>query len=262
MTLGAVLLLMLIGFAAGGFGALAGVGGGMIVTPLVALYFGLPMHQAIGVTLLCVIATSTATSSLYVERHVADIRLGMILELATTVGALIAAMVAHKVNRRTLAVLLVCFLVYSAGSMIRKAWTLRNEEREESIPDYTPQNYPIGLAASLLAGGFSGLLGMGGGPIKVPVMYLFMKVPLRVAAATSNFMIGVTAATSAYIYWGRGNVRIDIAVPLVAGVFTGSLLGARLSPRVRSFYILLLLVGIAGWLALQMIYKLIMGGFQ
>lgn len=262
MTLGAVLLLMLIGFAAGAFGALAGVGGGMIVTPLLAIYFGLPMHQAIGVTLLCVIATSTATSSLYVERHVTDVRLGMTLELATTLGALIAALVAHQVNRRTLAILFVCFLLYSAGSMVRKAWAARNQEREESIPDYTPRNYPVGLAASFIAGGFSGLLGMGGGPVKVPVMFLFMKVPLRVAAATSNFMIGVTAATSAYIYWGRGDVRIDVAAPLVAGVFAGSLLGARISPRVRSFYILLLLVGIAGWLALQMIYRLLMGGFQ
>ena len=262
MTLVTVLLLMLIGLAAGTFGALAGVGGGIIVTPLLAIYFGLPMHQAIGVTLLCVIATSTATSSMYVERHVTDVRLGMTLELATTVGALIAALIAHEINRRTLAVLFACFLLYSAGSMIKKAWGSRNEEREESIPDYTPQNYPIGLAASLLAGGFSGLLGIGGGPIKVPVMFLFMKVPLRVAAATSNFMIGVTAATSAYIYWGRGNVRIDIAAPLVAGVFVGSLLGARISPKVRPFHILMLLISITGWLGVQMIYKLLTGGFQ
>jgi len=120
----------------------------------------------------------------------------------------------------------------------------------------------VGLAASLIAGGFSGLLGIGGGPVKVPVMLLFMKVPLRVAAATSNFMIGVTAATSAYVYWGRGDIRLDIAAPLVAGVFTGSLLGARISPKIRSFYILMLLVCITGWLAAQMIYKLSTGGFQ
>jgi uncharacterized protein len=220
------------------------------------------MHQAIGVTLLCVIATSTATSSMYVERHVTDVRLGMTLELATTVGALIAALVAHHINRRTLAVLFACFLLYSAGSMVRKAWDSRNKKREEIIPDYTPQNYPAGLAASLIAGGFSGLLGIGGGPIKVPVMLLFMKVPLRVAAATSNFMIGVTAGTSAYVYWGHGDVRVDIAAPLVAGVFAGSLLGARVSPKIRAFYILMLLVCIAGWLAVQMIYKLLTGGFQ
>src|ERR1041385_3399630 len=164
MTLAAMLLLVAIGFLAGGFGALAGVSGGIIVTPLLAIYFGLPMHQAIGVTLLCVIATSTATSSQYVERHVTDVRLGMTLELATTVGALIAALVAHHVNSRTLAVLFVCFLLYSAVSMVKKAWDSRYEKTEEEVHDYTPQNYPVGLAAPLLAGGFSGLLGIGGGP--------------------------------------------------------------------------------------------------
>src|SRR3977135_4019556 len=153
MTLAATLLLVIIGFCAGGFGALAGVGGGIIVTPMLAIYFGLPMHQAIGVTLLCVIATSTATSAMYVERHVTDVRLGMTLELATTVGALIAALVAHSINRRTLAVLFVCFLLYRAGSMVRKAWDSRNAQREETIPEYTPQNYPVGLAASFIAGG-------------------------------------------------------------------------------------------------------------
>src|SRR5258708_21676799 len=142
MTLAAVLLLMLIGFGAGAFGALAGVGGGIIVKALFAIYFGLAMVQAIGVTLLCVIATSTATSSMYVERHVTDVRLGMTLELATTVGALIAALVAHHVNRRTLAVLFACFLLYSAGSMVKKAWDSRCAEREEVIPHYTPQDYP------------------------------------------------------------------------------------------------------------------------
>src|SRR5260221_3649936 len=262
MTLAAMLLLVAIGFCAGGFGALAGVGGGIIVTPLLAIYFGLPMHQAIGVTLLCVIATSTATSSLYVERHVTDVRLGMTLELATTLGALIAALVAHHINRRTLAALFACFLAYSAMSMVKKAWGSRQEQHETSVSDYKVQNYPLGLAASLIAGGFSGLLGIGGGPIKVPVMYLFMKVPLRVATATSNFMIGVTAATSAYIYWGRGDINVSVAAPLVAGVFAGSLLGARLASRVRSFYILVLLIGVTGWLAAQMIYKLLTGGFQ
>src|ERR1700760_3520718 len=262
MTIAAMLLLMLIGFFAGGLGALVGVGGGIIITPMMAIYFGLPIHQAIGISLLCVIATSTATSALYVERHVTDIRLGMTLELATTVGALIAALIAHHINRRTLAVLFACFLLYSAGSLVKKAWDSRHAKREETIPEYTPQNYPIGLAASLIAGGFSGLLGIGGGPIKVPVMFLFMKVPLRVAAATSNFMIGVTAGTSAYVYWGHGDVRIDYAAPLVAGVFAGSLLGARVSAKIRAFYILLLVIGITAWLSAQMIYKVLTGGFR
>lgn len=262
MTLATSFLLLVLGALAGGFGALAGVGGGIIITPMLAIYFGLPMHQAIGVSLVCVIATSTATSSLYVERHITDVRLGMTLELATTLGAMMAALVAHRIDRRTLALLFACFLIYSAVSMARKAWGSRRRAKEEGIPDYTVQNYPLGLGASLIAGGFSGLLGIGGGPIKVPVMLLFMKVPLRVATATSNFMIGVTAATSAYVYWGRGDVTIGVAAPLVAGVFSGSLLGARFSGRMRPVYILGLLVGVTSWLSVEMIYKLLTGGFR
>ena len=261
MSLGAALLLVIIGFFAGGFGALAGVGGGIIITPLLAIYYGLPIHAAIGISLISVIATSTATSALYVERHITDVRLGMTLELATTAGALIAALVAHQVNRRTLAVMFACFLLYSAISMAKKAWGSRNQQVEPGIPDYTPHNYPLGLSAAFVAGGFSGLLGIGGGPIKVPVMFLFMKVPLRVATATSNFMIGVTAATSAYVYWGRGDIQVSIAAPLVAGVFAGSLLSARLSSKVRSAYVLLLLILVTTWLATVMIYKLATGGF-
>jgi uncharacterized membrane protein YfcA len=260
MNLGILLALVAIGFFAGGFGAIAGVGGGVIITPLLAIYFGLPLQQAIGVTLVAVIATSTATSSLFVERHVTDIRLGMTLEIATTVGAMIAALLAPSINRRTLALLFASFLTYTALSLVKKAWGTRKEKVPETPSDYTVHNYPLGLGASFVAGGLSGLLGIGGGPIKVPVMYLFMKVPLRVAAATSNFMIGVTAATSALIYWGRGDVNTAVATPLVAGVFAGSLLGARLAPKVRPSYVLMLLVVLLGWLGVQMFYRIMTGG--
>jgi uncharacterized membrane protein YfcA len=262
MNAGAAFLLVVLGFLAGVFGALAGLGGGIILIPVLAIYFGLPIHQAIGISLLSVIATSTATSSQYVERHVTDIRLGMTLELATTLGALIAALVAQHMNRRTLAVLFVCFLAYSAASLVKKAWRSRQQAHETTVPDYKVHNYPFGLGASLIAGGLSGLLGIGGGPVNVPVMYIFMKVPLRVATATSNFMIGATAATSAYIYWGRGDINVTLAAPLVAGVFAGSLLGARLAPKVKTFYILVLLIAVMGWLAVRMLYKLATGGFQ
>jgi uncharacterized protein len=262
MTVGALLVLILIGFLVGGFGALAGIGGGVILAPLVALYYGVPMHQAIGVSLVAVIATSTATSALYVEQHVTDIRLGMTLELATTTGALIAALMARHIDRRTLAFMFAVFLAYSSLSMVRKAWGSRKETDDPPASDYTVQRYPLGLFASLIAGGFSGLLGIGGGPIKVPVMYLFMKVPLRVATATSNFMIGVTAATSAVVFWLRGDVNVTMAAPLVGGVFAGSLLAARLKHRVPEVYILALLIAVTGWFSAQMFYKLVTGGFR
>ena len=113
----------------------------------------------------------------------------------------------------------------------------------------------------MFAGGFSGLLGIGGGPVKVPIMYLFMGVPLRVATATSNFMIGVTAATSAYIYYGRGDIPLQLAAPIVIGVFAGSLTGARLAPKVRGKYILVLLVAVTAYLAVTMIWKVWTGKF-
>ncbi|MEO5935869.1 MAG: sulfite exporter TauE/SafE family protein [Terriglobales bacterium] len=255
-----ILLLAAVGFSAGGFGALAGVGGGIIITPLLAIYFGVPLHQAIGISLVSVIATSTATSSVHVEKHVTDIRLGMTLELATTLGAASAAIIAGYMNKRALGILFVCFLLYSASSLVKRAWGARNEALQTEIPAYEVRNYPLGMTASLGAGAFSGLLGVGGGVIKVPVMYMFMGVPLRVATATSNFTIGVTAATGAYVYYGRGDVLIGQAACVVAGVFAGSLLGARLAPKVRAIYVLTLFIVITVVLAGQMIYKLLTGG--
>ncbi len=255
------LLLLVLGFVAGGVGALAGIGGGIIITPILAMYLGVPMHQAIGVSLTAVIATSTATSSVYVERGLSNIRLGMTLEIATTMGAAIAAIVAGYIDRRTLAVLFSLFLVYTASSMVKKAWSSRNQQHDPSIPPYEIKRYPLGLGASLLAGGFSGLLGIGGGPVKVPIMYLFMGVPLRVATATSNFMIGVTAATSAYIYYGRGDIPLHIAAPIVIGVFSGSLVGARIAPKVKAAYVLWLLIAVTAYLATSMLYKVWVGKF-
>jgi len=262
MTLIPTLILAVVGFLAGSLGAIVGLGGGIIIIPVLALYFHLPFPQAIGASLVSVIATSTATSSVHVERHITDMKLGMTLELSTTIGAAIAAMVAHSVNRKILGVLFIAFLAYSAFSLLRRAWASRLEKIETEVPAYTVRNYPIGLAASLVAGAFSGLLGVGGGPIKVPVMYLFMGVPLRVATATSNFMIGVTAATSAYIYYGHGDIRLDVSVPLVIGIFFGSMLGARLAPRVRSVYVQFLLIGVMLFLGLQMALRIASGGLS
>jgi hypothetical protein len=242
-------------------GAVAGLGGGIIITPILVIYFGVPIHQAIGVSLMAVIATSTATSSVYVERGVSNIRLGMTLEIATTLGAAIAAIVAGYVDRSTLAIIFSLFLLYTASSLVKKAWELRRAKTEPVVTEYKIRRYPLGLGASLLAGGISGLLGIGGGPIKVPIMYLFMGVPLRAAAATSNFMIGVTAATSAYIYYGRGDIPLQVAAPIVIGVFTGSLLGARIAPKVRGAYVLFLLIVVTTYLAANMMWKVWIGKF-
>jgi uncharacterized membrane protein YfcA len=125
------------------------------------------------------------------------------------------------------------------------------------IPPYDPQRYPLGLGASLIAGALSGLLGIGGGPIKVPVMFIFMNVPLMVATATSNFMIGVTAAASAIVYYRRGDIQPQIAAPLAVGVFLGSLLGARLAPRIHTRIVMYLLVAVMLYLAGHLVFHLL-----
>lgn len=253
------LLLMALGFVAGLIGALAGLGGGIIITPVLALHFGIPIRVAIGTSLIAVITTSVASSAVHLQRHTTDIRLGMTLELATSVGAAVAAYFAGYVNRGVLEVLFAAFLLYAAISLLRGKGS--DEGAPEPIPEstlataleYTPKNYPLGLGSSLLAGGLSGLLGIGGGPIKVPVMYLFMEVPLIVATATSNFMIGVTAAASGFVYFRRGDILPSVAAPLAVGVFAGSLLGARLAPRVKAKYVVYLLIVVMFYLAGNML---------
>lgn len=260
------LLLVVLGFFAGLLGALTGMGGGILLTPILALHFGIPIRQAIGTSLVAVITTSAASSSVHLQRHTTDIRLGMTLELATALGAAVMAYLVGYFNRNALEGLFAGFLLYSATTILterRKGEPMGEESspavNETSIPPYEPKRYPLGLAASLVAGALSGLLGIGGGPIKVPVMYIFMKVPLMVATATSNFMIGVTAAASAIVYYRRGDILVQYAAPLAVGVFVGSLLGARLAPRVHKRVVVYLLVGVMFYLAGRLIIHLLQG---
>jgi uncharacterized protein len=249
-------LLIILGFFGGLLGALTGIGGGVLLAPILALYFGIPMREAIGTSLVAVITTSAASSSVHLQRHTTDIRLGMTLELATAFGAAVTAYLVGYVNRNALEGLFAAFLLYSSITILTKGGKIRPEDElapavngVTAIPPYEVKRYPLGMAASLVAGALSGLLGIGGGPIKVPVMYLFMNVPLMVATATSNFMIGVTAAASAIVYYRRGDILVQYAAPLAVGVFMGSLLGARLAPRIHSKYVVYLLVGVMLYLA-------------
>jgi uncharacterized membrane protein YfcA len=258
-------ILVLLGFFAGLLGALTGIGGGILLSPLLALHFGIPIRQAIGTSLVAVITTSAASSSIHLQRHTTDIRLGMTLELATSFGAAVTAYLVGYFNRNALEGIFAGFLLYSSVTILWRRGKVKDEpppspKGDTVIPPYEPQRYPLGLGASLIAGGLSGLLGIGGGPIKVPVMYIFMNVPLMVATATSNFMIGVTAAASAIVYYRRGDILVEIAAPLAVGVFLGSLLGARLAPRIHTKYVVYLLVGIMLYLAGHLFVHLLRGG--
>ncbi len=241
---------------AGVFGALLGLGGGVFLVPILSLLFGFDIHIAIGASIVGVIATSSGAASAYLRDHLTNVRLGMSLELATTVGALIGGTIAGYLGHDALAILFGLVLLYTAFSMARGNPELaRDDPAPQAHPTdgitYTPKNYPAGLSVAAFAGSISGLLGIGGGIIKVPAMYLFMGVPLRIAAATSNFMVGVTAAASAFVYYARGDIHPLIAGPTALGVFTGALVGTRISGRLRSralewlFVVILLLVAVS-----------------
>ncbi len=252
--------LLVLGIFAGGVGALTGIGGGIIITPFLTLVYGIPIHQAIGTSLCCVIATSSGAAASYIEQRLSDIRLGMTLELATTMGAMAGAFVAGALSREALAVLFALLLMYAGATMVRRSFRAEPIGPGD-VEHYTVQQLPLGMFGSGLAGMISGLLGVGGGPIKVPLMYLVMGVPFKVATATSNFMIGVTAAASTFIYYSRGEVRPLITAPTAIGVFLGAGLGTHLMRRASSRWLIVLFSLIMFYLAILMTWKSFHGGF-
>jgi uncharacterized membrane protein YfcA len=253
--------LLVLGALAGGAGSMLGIGGGLIITPVLTLAFGIPIHQAIATSLCCVIATSTGAAARYVELRLSDVRLGMTLELATTIGAVGGSLVAGFLSREALAILFAALLTYAGSSMVRR--TVRQEETagSESL-DYTVKRLPLGMVGSGVAGVISGLLGVGGGVVKVPLMYLMMGIPFKVATATSNFTIGVTAAASAFIYYARGDMRPVVAAPTAVGVFLGASLGAHLMRRTPSRWLIIAFSVIVFYFAATMVWKATQGGFS
>ena len=264
------LLMVAGGFAAGLFGSLLGLGGGVLIVPLLTLGFGLPLHQAVGVSLVCVIMTSSAASGVYLERHLANLRLGMTLELFTAIGALVGGSIAFLLDERVLEGLFGVVLAYVAVTMLvgGRAGLADAETPPVAIPPGEPttadrlsgEGYRIhrlgvGVAGSTGAGVASALFGIGGGIIKVPVMHLAMGVPLRVATATSNLMIGITASASALIYVVRGQIDPYLAGPMGIGVFLGATLGSRISHRVDPRILRLLFAAVLGFTAVQMWLK-------
>lgn len=258
-------LLMVVGGAAAGmFGSMLGLGGGVLIVPLLTLGFGLPLRDAVGVSLVSVIMTSSAAAGVYLERHVANLRLGMTLELFTATGALVGGSIAFLLDERLLSGLFAGLLLYVTATMLRSG--LRGApqpvEGETAIPavaatDGTPpiHGLRVGVVGSFGAGILSALLGIGGGIIKVPLMHLAMGVPLRVATATSNLMIGITAAASAVIYALNGGIDPYVAGPTAIGVFLGATAGSRIAHRIDLRYLRVLFVLVLGYTAVQMLMR-------
>ena len=253
MTVGADLGIFLVCIGAGVIGALAGVGGGIIVVPTLTILFGVDVRLAIGASIVSVIATSSGAAAAFVRDRMTDMRVGMFLELATTSGAVVGALLAALVAPSLLLVLLGLVLLLSAAQQVLRLGEELPPDVEPSgaairlrlsgsYPDaqlgrevqYAARRVPLGFVLMGLAGLVSGLLGIGSGALKVLAMDGAMRLPMKVSSATSNFMIGVTAAASAGIYLGRGDVDPTIAVPVALGVLAGATIGARLLPRLSN----------------------------
>jgi uncharacterized membrane protein YfcA len=248
-----LLALIAAGMAAGTLGAMFGIGGGVLLVPTLVLLFGVPLEDAVPASLLCVVANSCAAAASYVEKRLADVRLALPLELATVGGAVTGGMLAAFISPGGLALMFGCFAMYVGSQML--VLDRRRDEAPAGVAQYAPRNYALGISGSAMAGGLSSLLGVGGGPVKVPLMAYGMGVPFKVAAATSNLMIGVTGAASVSMYAWRGHLNLALAAPLVVGVLCGARVGARLMVAApasllrRLFGVLLISI------ALQMLVK-------
>lgn len=261
------LLLALIGAGTGLVGALLGLGGGVFLVPLLTIALGVPIRTAIAASLISVIATASASATVNLSRGLVNIRLGLVLEVATSIGGLAGGLAASLLSTRQLfllfgAVLALMGVVMAARSGKRNVkidtgldpGRLGGYLREgDTTYVYHVKRMPLAMFVSLAAGAISGLLGLGGGILKVPVLSSFCGIPIKVAAATSTFMIGVTAATSAFIYFSRGEVSLPLAAAVALGALPGSLLGARLSGVVEARLLKLVMAVVLVLVAARMV---------
>ncbi|HWV67478.1 sulfite exporter TauE/SafE family protein [Chitinophaga sp.] len=264
------LILLAGAYVAGLLGSLTGLGGGVILIPLLTLVFHVDIRYAIGVALLASIANSSGAASAYIKEGITNIRLGMFLEIATTAGAVGGALLAVFTPVNTIAILLGVVLIFSAAMTIRK----KHEHAEQtgsklsyllklnsSYPtpngevSYQLKNVAGGFGIMLIAGVLSGLLGIGSGSLKVLAMDSTMRIPFKVSTTTSNFMIGVTAAASAVVYLQRGYIDPGMAFPVVLGVLGGAFTGARLLTFINARTLRIIFSVAITFVALEMIYN-------
>ena len=269
------ILIGLISLAAGLLGSLTGLGGGVVIIPVLTLVFGVDIRYAIGASLVSVIATSSGAAAAYVKEGFTNIRIGMFLEIATTSGALAGAFLAAFVSTQVIAVIFGLVLLWSAYEEIRTRASKNTPEKEDRIAsvlklgsqyptsqgprDYMVHAVPGGFGLMVVAGMLSGLLGIGSGAMKVLAMDRVMKVPFKVSTTTSNFMIGVTAATSAGVYLNRGYIDPGITMPVMLGVAFGSLAGAKMLVQARTRFLKIIFSVVIFFLAVEMIYNGITG---
>jgi uncharacterized protein len=263
-------LVGLISGAAGFLGSLTGLGGGVVLTPVLVLLLGVDLHYAIGATLVSVIATSSGAAAAYVREGFSNIRIGMFLEVATTVGAVCGAFAAAKIPASQLGVVFGVVLLYSAWLSTLSHGAPPPDEPADALAvrlrlagsyptPQGPKSYKVshvktGFGLMFVAGALSGLLGIGSGALKVIAMDRAMRIPFKVSTTTSNFMIGVTAAASAGIYLRRGFVAPGLAMPVVLGALMGSMAGTFILVRAKTKWLLLVFALVILVLGVEMIY--------
>ncbi|TAK72876.1 MAG: sulfite exporter TauE/SafE family protein [Dehalococcoidia bacterium] len=266
--------MFLAAMAAGLLGALAGLGGGILIVPLLTIGFGFDIRFAIGASIVSVIATSSGAGAAYVRDHLTNVRVAMLLELATATGALSGAIIAGLINARILFVLFGVVLLASVATMVRRLGEdLPGDVRDDAIarrlklassyPDralgqavpYQVTGVPMGFGMMYVAGIVSGLLGIGSGVLKVLAMDNAMRLPMKVSTATSNFMIGVTAAASAGVYFWRGDVLPAVAAPVALGVLAGATVGARMLSRFSNATVRKIFVPVVAVVAVEMLLR-------
>jgi uncharacterized membrane protein YfcA len=265
------ILLFLSAAAAGLVGSLTGLGGGVVLIPVLTLVFKVDIHYAIGTSLISVIATSSGAAAAYVKEGITNIRIGMFLEMATTVGAIAGATLAAYVSTSIIAIVFGFILVFSAivtfiqqedkistdpaGKLATRLKLNSNFPSEKGIQHYNVKNVVGGFFMMNIAGVISGLLGIGSGALKVIAMDNIMRIPFKVSTTTSNFMIGVTAAASAGIYLKRGYIDPGLSMPVVLGVLAGAFIGSKILFTAKTKTLKILFAIVILFLAVEMMYN-------
>jgi hypothetical protein len=273
IALSTFLWIVLVGIATGVMSALLGVGGGFFLVPLLVILFKVPIHYAIGASLITVIATSCAVSSYNVKHRLANVRLGVTLELTATLGAIAGGFVAGRLSQRTLTMVFAGLMVSIAMLMLRKLQSgessivpikdpgpLGASYYDEAVGfrvTYRVHRLSTIMAIFFVAGNLSGLLGIGGAIIKVPTLNLICKIPTRAAVATANFTVGLTAVAAALLYHARGDIPPLLAAATILGALFGSGLGTRLAAKVQSRWIGGIFTVLTLGLAAQMVWHVL-----
>ncbi|HAX78467.1 MAG TPA: permease [Cyanobacteria bacterium UBA11372] len=270
------LLVWLGSLTAGFIGALTGLGGGVVIVPLLTSVFGVDIRYAIGASLVSVIATSCGAASTYIKKGFTNLRMGMFLEVATTIGAIVGALIATFVSTKALAVVLAIVLLYSAYlSQQPKPEQIESESTDplvthlklsgtyptaNGLVPYQARSVPLGFGVMWIAGVISGLLGIGSGAFKVLAMDQIMRLPFKVSTTTSSFTIGVTAAASAGVYLARGYIDPGLSMPVMLGILPGALLGAKVLVGAQTKVLRIIFSFVLVMMAFKMVHNSLVGG--